>query len=105
MDLYPSLSGWTCGVHSSAVSRSQTAFTVLRTNAYVKCTSLAGRCRVKGDCGCKHDTVDLWLCRVLQDLALAKVYAVKKLSYCAHTHARSFGSSMPVAIAVAMIHP
>ena len=34
---------------------------------------LAGRCRVRRDCGCEHDIVDLWLLRILQDLALRAI--------------------------------
>ena len=41
------------------------------TSAYMQCMSLAGRCSVTGDCGCKHDTVDL-----SQDLALASYSCV-----------------------------
>ena len=40
--------------------------------------TLAGKCRVRGDCGCKHDTVDSWLLGILQDLAIA--------SYSCHSH-------------------
>ena len=46
------------------------------TSAYMQRMSLAGRCRVRGDCGCKHDTVDLWLLTILQDLALASYSCV-----------------------------
>ena len=38
------------------------------TSAYVQRISLAGRCRVRRDCGCKHDIVDLCL-KGLQTLA------------------------------------
>ena len=41
------------------------------TSTYVQCVSLAGKCRVRGGCECKHDKVDLWLLTILQDLALA----------------------------------
>ena len=37
---------------------------------------LAGRCSVGGDCGCRHDTVDLWLLTTLQDLAVASYSCV-----------------------------
>ena len=48
----------------------------LLTSAYVQCMSLAGRCRVRGGSGCKHDTVDLWLLTILQDLVLASYSCV-----------------------------
>ena len=53
---------------------------VIITSANVQHMSLAGRCRVRGNCGCKHDTVDLWLLTILQDLALASYIAVLYLS-------------------------
>ena len=46
------------------------------TSTYVQHMSLAGRCSVRGNCGCKHDTVDLWLIAILQDLVLASYSCV-----------------------------